>query len=103
MRIKHLIIAIAAIIMLSGCKSTENTLSYFRNLGNTPSGVMPQGSKYGIKIAPKMSSRLWSLHRFPKPQLCLTSHRPTPLVEARWPHNLFLAFKLTLSTKMATS
>lgn len=53
MRIKHLIIAIAAIIMLSGCKSTENTLSYFRNLGNTPSGVMPQGSKYGIKIAPE--------------------------------------------------
>lgn len=53
MNFKNLIIIAVAIIALTGCKtSTENTLSYFRNLGDSPSGVMPQGSGYDIKIAP---------------------------------------------------
>ena len=30
-------------LALTGCKTaTENNLSYFRNLGDSPSGVMPQ-------------------------------------------------------------
>ena len=41
-------------LALTSCKTaTENTLSYFRNLGDAPSGVMPQGSGYEIKIAPE--------------------------------------------------
>ena len=53
MRIKYFIIAIATTIILSGCKSSENTLSYFRNLGDSPSGVMPQGIGYEIRIIPE--------------------------------------------------
>lgn len=41
-------------LALTGCKTaTENTLSYFRNLGDSPSGVMPQGTGYEIKIVPE--------------------------------------------------
>lgn len=54
MKIKNLIILAALIITLTGCKTTtENTLSYFRNLGDTTSGIMPQGSDYEIKIVPE--------------------------------------------------
>lgn len=53
MKIKNLIILAALIITLTGCKTTsENTLSYFRNLGDSPNGVMPQGVDYQIKIVP---------------------------------------------------
>ena len=41
-------------LALTGCKTaTENILSYFRNLGDSPSGVMPQGMGYDIKIVPQ--------------------------------------------------
>lgn len=41
-------------LALTGCKTaTENNLSYFRNLGDSPSGVMPQGMGYDIKIVPE--------------------------------------------------
>ena len=41
-------------LALTGCKTaTENNLSYFRNLGDSPSGVMPQGMGYDIKIVPQ--------------------------------------------------
>ena len=54
MKIKNLIIIAALIITLTGCKTaTENTLSYFRNLGDAPSGVMPQGTSHEIKIVPE--------------------------------------------------
>ena len=54
MNIKNLIIIFAAAIALSGCKTnTVNNLSYFRNLGDATSGVLPQGSGYEIKIAPE--------------------------------------------------
>lgn len=54
MKIKNLIIIAALIITLTGCKTaTENTLSYFRNLGDAPSGVMPQGTGHEIKIVPE--------------------------------------------------
>ena len=53
MKIKNLIILAAMLLAFTGCKTaTENTLSYFRNLGDSPSGVMPQGSGYDIKIVP---------------------------------------------------
>ena len=54
MNIKNLIIFAVIALALTSCKTaTENTLSYFRNLGDAPSGVMPQGSGYEIKIAPE--------------------------------------------------
>jgi polysaccharide export outer membrane protein len=54
MNIKNLIIIAVTMLALTGCKTaTENTLSYFRNLGDSPSGVMPQGSGYEIKIVPE--------------------------------------------------
>ena len=54
MNIKDLIIIAVAMLALTGCKTaTENTLSYFRNLGDSPSGVMPQGTGYDIKIVPE--------------------------------------------------
>lgn len=54
MNIKNLIIIAVAMLALTGCKTaTENTLSYFRNLGDSPSGVMPQGTGYDIKIVPE--------------------------------------------------
>lgn len=54
MNIKNLIITAVVMLALTGCKTaTENTLSYFRNLGDTPSGIMPQGTGYEIKIAPE--------------------------------------------------
>lgn len=41
-------------LALTSCKtSTVNNLSYFRNLGDSPSGVMPQGTGYDIKIVPE--------------------------------------------------
>jgi len=54
MRFKNFIIIAAIMLTLTGCKTaTENTLSYFRNLGDSPSGVMPEGSSYDIKIVPE--------------------------------------------------
>lgn len=54
MNIKKLIILTVTTLILTGCKTaTENTLSYFRNLGDSPSGVMPQGSGYDIRIVPE--------------------------------------------------
>ena len=54
MKIKNLLTIAAVIITLTGCKtSSENTLSYFRNLGDSTSGVMPQGSGHEIKIIPE--------------------------------------------------
>ncbi|MBR5087245.1 MAG: polysaccharide biosynthesis/export family protein [Muribaculaceae bacterium] len=54
MNIKNLMIFAVMALALTSCKTaTENTLSYFRNLGDAPSGVMPQGSGYEIKIAPE--------------------------------------------------
>ncbi len=54
MKIKNLIIIAAMVVALTGCKTaTENTLSYFRNLSDAPSGVMPQGPEYEIKIVPE--------------------------------------------------
>ena len=39
MNIKNLIILAVTLLALTGCKTTtENTLSYFRNLGDSPSG-----------------------------------------------------------------
>ncbi len=53
MKIKNLIILAAIIITLTGCKTaSENTLSYFRNLSDSPNGVMPKGVDYQIKIVP---------------------------------------------------
>ena len=52
--LKKNIILILVAVSLVGCKTTiENTLSYFRNLGDSPSGVMPRGSNYEIKIVPE--------------------------------------------------
>ena len=60
-------------LALTGCKTaTENNLSYFRNLGDSPSGVMPQGMGYDIKIVPQDELR------YPRLLLCSTSHRPIP-------------------------
>ncbi|MBO4722948.1 MAG: polysaccharide biosynthesis/export family protein [Muribaculaceae bacterium] len=54
MKFKNLIIFAVLTLVLTGCKTaTENTLSYFRNLGDSPSGVMPQGTSYEIKIVPE--------------------------------------------------
>ena len=54
MKFRNLIIIAALVMALTGCKTTtENTLSYFRNLGDSPSGVMPQGTGYEIKIVPE--------------------------------------------------
>lgn len=54
MNFKNLIIVAIAALALTGCKTaTENTLSYFRNLGDSPTGVMPQGTGYEIKIVPE--------------------------------------------------
>lgn len=54
MKTKYFIIIVIATLSLTGCKTaTENTLSYFRNLGDAPSGVMPQGSGSEIKIVPE--------------------------------------------------
>lgn len=54
MKFKSLIIFAVLTLVLTGCKTaTENTLSYFRNLGDSPSGVMPQGTSYEIKIVPE--------------------------------------------------
>ncbi len=54
MKFRNLIILAAVVIAMTSCKtSTENTLSYFRNLRNSESGVMPQGSEYEIKIVPE--------------------------------------------------
>lgn len=53
MKFKNLIILATTLLALTGCKTTtENTLSYFRNLGDSPSGVMPQGTSYDIKTVP---------------------------------------------------
>ena len=54
MKIKNLIIISLLLLVFTGCKTTtENNLSYFRNLGDTPSGVMPQSTGYDIKIVPE--------------------------------------------------
>ncbi|MBP5688463.1 MAG: polysaccharide biosynthesis/export family protein [Muribaculaceae bacterium] len=53
MRFKNFIIIAALTLALTGCKTTDNTLSYFRNLGDSESGVMPQGTGYEIKIVPE--------------------------------------------------
>ena len=54
MNFKNLIIFAVMVLALTGCKTTtQNNLSYFRNLGDAASGVMPQGSGYDIKIAPE--------------------------------------------------
>ncbi len=54
MHIKKITILLVVLLALTGCKTaTENTLSYFRNLGDSPSGVMPQGAGYEIKIVPE--------------------------------------------------
>ena len=54
MKIKYSIITLVALLALTGCKTaTENTLSYFHNLGDSPSGVMPQGAGHEIKIMPE--------------------------------------------------
>lgn len=53
MKLKNIIIVAALLIALTGCKThTENTLSYFRNLGDAPSGVLAQDLDYNIKVAP---------------------------------------------------
>ena len=54
MKFKNLMIIAFVALALTSCKTTtENTLSYFRNLGDSPSGVMPQGSDYEIRIVPE--------------------------------------------------
>lgn len=54
MKLKSIIITAVAMIALTGCKTaTTNTLSYFRNLENTQSGVLPQGSGHEIRVAPQ--------------------------------------------------
>ncbi len=54
MNIKNLTILALTLLLLTGCKTaTENTLSYFRNLGDSTSGVMPQGGDFEIKIVPE--------------------------------------------------
>lgn len=53
---KHtkLIIFTLCVLALTGCKTaSENTLSYFRNLSDAPSGVLPKGTCYEIKIVPE--------------------------------------------------
>lgn len=51
---KFLLILAVIAIVLTGCKTTsENTLSYFRNIGDSPSGIMPQGIGYEIKVVPE--------------------------------------------------
>lgn len=53
MKIKKFIIVAVLTLALTGCKTaTENTLSYFRTLGDSPSGVLPQSTGYEIKIVP---------------------------------------------------
>lgn len=54
MKIRNLLIIAVAALALTGCKTvTENNLSYFRNLGETTSGVLPKGTGYEIKIVPE--------------------------------------------------
>jgi len=54
MNIKNLIIIIVAVLAMTGCKTTTvNNLSYFRNMSDSTSGVMPQGSAYEIKVVPE--------------------------------------------------
>lgn len=54
MNFKNLIIIVAIVLTLTSCKTvTQNNLSYFRNLGDSPTGVMPQGSGYEIRIVPE--------------------------------------------------
>lgn len=54
MKIKNLIIISLLLLVFTGCKTaTENNLSYFRNLGDSTSGVMPQNTGYDIKIVPE--------------------------------------------------
>lgn len=54
MRIRILLVIALAMLALTGCRTaTENNLSYFRNMGDAPTGVMPQGTGYEIKIAPE--------------------------------------------------
>ena len=54
MRIRILLVIALATLALTGCRTaTENNLSYFRNMGDAPTGVMPQGTGYEIKIAPE--------------------------------------------------
>ena len=49
---KFLLIIISTLILV-GCKTaSENNLSYFRNLDDSPSGVMPQGTDYEIRVVP---------------------------------------------------
>ena len=53
MNIFKVLICAFILFSLTGCKtSSENTLSYFRNLSDTASGVMPQGSSYEIRVIP---------------------------------------------------
>lgn len=53
MNIFKVLICAFILFSLTGCKtSSENTLSYFRNLSDTTSGVMPQGSSYEIRVIP---------------------------------------------------
>lgn len=49
---KKIMICLAALLMLAACSTTSNNLAYFRNLGDAPSGTLPRGGEYMIKIAP---------------------------------------------------
>lgn len=54
MKINNIVLLCVVLIALTGCKTaTENNLSYFRNLGDSPSGVMPQGMGYDVKVIPE--------------------------------------------------
>ena len=54
MKLKQLILTSLLVLLLAGCKTaSDNTLSYFRNLGDSTHGVMPQGTGFSIKIAPE--------------------------------------------------
>ena len=92
MKFKNLMIIAFVALALTSCKTTtENTLSYFRNLGDSPSGVMPQGAGYEI------------LRQYPRPQPCLISLKPTMLLEEILTLKLHLACKPISSTRMVTS